>query len=79
MASELRVDRIVPVDGIPTGGGGGIIQIVQASTTSRVATGSNTYQATNLSATITPRFSTSKIYITLGGDANNNGTANYCI
>ena len=77
MASELIVDRIVPVDGIPTGGGGGIIQIVQASTTSRVATGSNTYQARNLSATINPRFSTRKIYITLGGDANNNGTANY--
>ena len=77
MTSELRVDRIVPVDGIPTGGGGGIIQIVQASTVDRIATGSNTFQATNLSATITPRFSTSKIYITLGGDANSNGTANY--
>ena len=22
MASELRVDKIVPVDGVPTGGGG---------------------------------------------------------
>ena len=77
MASELRVDRIIPVDGVPTNGGGGIIQIVQGSTTDRVATGSATYQATNLSATITPRLSTSKIYITLGGDANNNGTANY--
>ena len=77
MASELRVDKIIPTAGVPTGGGGGIIQIVQASTTSRIATGSNTFQATNLSATITPRFSTSKIYITLGGDANNNGTANY--
>ena len=77
MASELRVDKIIPTTGVPTGGGGGIIQIVQASTTDRVATGSATYQATNLSATITPRLSTSKIYITLGGDANNNGTANY--
>ena len=26
MASELRVDKIVPTDGVPTGGGGGIIQ-----------------------------------------------------
>ena len=77
MASELRVDKIIPTAGVPTGGGGGIIQIVQASTTSRIATGSNTFQATNLSATITPRYSSSKIYITLGGDANNNGTANY--
>ena len=77
MASELRVDKIIPTTGVPTGGGGGIIQIVQASTTDRTATGSSTFQPTYLSATITPRFSTSKIYITLGGDANNNGTANY--
>ena len=29
MASKLRVDSILPVDGAPTGGGGGIIQVVQ--------------------------------------------------
>ena len=29
MASHLRVDKIEPVDGVPTGGGGGIVQIVQ--------------------------------------------------
>ena len=28
MASKLRVDSILPVDGAPTNGGGGIIQIV---------------------------------------------------
>ena len=28
MSSELRVDRILPVDGAPTGGGGSIIQTV---------------------------------------------------
>ena len=27
MASELRVDKIVPVDGVPSGGGGGIIPV----------------------------------------------------
>ena len=32
MASELRVDKIVPTSGVPTGGGGGIIQIVQVTT-----------------------------------------------
>ena len=30
MASELRVDKIVPTDGVPTGGGGGIIQVKQS-------------------------------------------------
>ena len=27
MASQLRVDKIVPVDGVPTGGGGGIVRM----------------------------------------------------
>ena len=29
MASELRVDKIIPTTGVPTGGGGGIIQVQQ--------------------------------------------------
>ena len=37
MASELRVDRIVPVDGVPTGGGGGIIQVVSVTKTDNVS------------------------------------------
>ena len=32
MTSQLRVDKIVPVDGAPTGGGGGIIQVKTNST-----------------------------------------------
>ena len=32
MSSELRVDKIVPVDGVPTGGGGGIVQVVSTQT-----------------------------------------------
>ena len=28
MASQLRVDKIVPVDGVPSGGGGGIVQVI---------------------------------------------------
>ena len=33
MASKLRVNQIQPVNGIPTGGGGGIIQMKFASFT----------------------------------------------
>ena len=33
MSSELRVDKIVPVDGVPTGGGGGIVQVKQFTLT----------------------------------------------
>ena len=29
MTSQLRVDKIVPVDGAPTSGGGGIVQVKQ--------------------------------------------------
>ena len=39
MASELRVDKIVPTGGVPTGGGGGIIQIKQGFITAPVSTG----------------------------------------
>ena len=28
MASELRVDKIIPTTGAPTNGGGGIVQVV---------------------------------------------------
>ena len=72
--ANVITDRITPTGGVPSGGGGGIIQIVEASTTSRIATSSSQYQASNMSCTITPKFSTSKIYVTLGGDANNNGS-----
>ena len=63
MASKLRVDSILPVDGAPTGGGGGIIQVVQGTSTSVKVLNSTSYVATNLSATITPKFNTSKILI----------------
>ena len=43
MTSELRVDRIVPTTGVPTGGGGGIIQVVQVTKTDQFATSSTSY------------------------------------
>ena len=68
MSSELRVDKIVPVDGVPTGGGGGIVQVVFAQTNTEAsqtnaATTQTTLFWTNLQATITPKFSTSKILV----------------
>ena len=66
MSSELRVDKIVPVDGVPSGGGGGIIQVVNAIKTDTFSTGANMQTKetiTGLSATITPKFSTSKILV----------------
>ena len=63
MSSQLRVDKILPVDGAPTGGGGGIIQMVMAESDTQEDTTSTSYVDSNLSATITPKFSTSKILI----------------
>ena len=70
MASQLRVDKIVPVDGVPTGGGGGIIQVVHSSATTETSQSSpsagssqTTLTDTGLSATITPKFSTSKVLV----------------
>ena len=68
MSSQLRVDKILPVDGAPTGGGGGIIQVVHSSATTEVSqansgTTQTTLTDTGLSATITPKFSTSKVLV----------------
>ena len=76
MASKLRVNQIEPVNGIPTGGGGGIIQVIQGSTNNRIETSSQTFVATNLSATITPKFTTSKVFIMISGDCNTNADDN---
>ena len=61
MSSELRVDRILPVDGAPTGGGGSIIQVVQGTFGGQFSTTSTSLVDQGLTATITPKFSTSKI------------------
>ena len=68
MTSQLRVDKILPVDGAPTNGGGGIIQVVHSSATTEVSqansgTTQTTLTDTGLSATITPKFSTSKVLV----------------
>ena len=62
MASQLRVDKILPVDGAPTDGGGGIIQVVQATKNDQFSTASTSLtDVTGMSCTITPKFNTSKI------------------
>ena len=67
MSSELRVDKIIPTAGVPTGGGGGIIQVVEVGyTTEQTITETSASSPEQIfSATITPKFSTSKIRIEL--------------
>ena len=62
--SQLKVNSIVPVLGVPTGGGGGIIQVKSAHTSSKTTTKLTTYQdITGLSLTITPTSSSNKVLI----------------
>ena len=64
MSSELRVDKIIPTSGVPTGGGGGVIQVVSFTTQTQVtANAGTTIVDTGVTATITPKFATSKILI----------------
>ena len=66
MASELRVDKIVPVDGVTSSGGGGIVQVQSATKTdawNMPSNDTNFHTVTGLSVTITPKFSTSKILV----------------
>ena len=69
--SELNYDR-VPYHKMPQGS---IIQLACGETEYRTNTTSSSYTATDMHVTITPRFKSSQIFITLGGDANNNATA----
>ena len=64
MSSELRVDKIVPTDGAPTGGGGGIIQVKHLTKTDSFSTQSTSLvDITGFTLSITPKFNTSKILI----------------
>ena len=82
MASELRVDKIVPTDGVPTGGGGGIVQVKQIEHATSVKYTSGSYtsgvlnnqgNATgNYSISITPKFNTSKILVSFNCHYDNN-------
>jgi hypothetical protein len=74
MSSELRVDKIVPVDGVPSGGGGGIVQMKQTVVSVHTfnTTSTSKVDMTGMTVSITPKFNTSKILIsshfTYGGN-----------
>ena len=81
MSSQLRVDKILPVDGAPTNGGGGIIQVIQTIKKDQFETsttvGSGYADITGLSATITPKFNTSKIMVEAHIYNSNNNAVNF--
>ena len=76
--STLKVNSIIPVAGVPTGGGGGIIQIKNAIKTDTQSTGasSNFVDITGLSVAITPTSSSSKILICCNITAGHSAVSN---
>ena len=79
--SQIKVNSIVPVGGLPSGANGGIIQVVQTYKTdtfsSSIGVGAETGDVTGLTATITPSSNSSKILVFLdlnmGLDNSNSG------
>ena len=63
MSSELRVDKIIPTAGVPTGGGGGVIQITQSQDGKEQVNFNTSSETDFMTAQITPKFATSKILI----------------
>ena len=60
--SELRTNRIVPKDGLPSGSAGGIIQVKQVTTDQQVENAFSS-ETTLLTLSITPTRSDSKILV----------------
>ena len=75
--SELRTNRIVPRDGLPSGSAGGIIQIKQVIHSVALELNQNAYHegtssGGNFAITITPTRSDSKILVSLNSFYDNN-------
>ena len=63
--SQIKVNSIIPVSGVPTGGGGGIVQTKSTTKTDTFSTTSTSFtDVTGLSVNITPSSSSNKILIT---------------
>ena len=76
--SELRTNRIVPRDGLPSGAAGGIIQLVSETKTDPFNTDSTTYtDVTGLSATINIQSASSKVFVLITACGNTNGSKGY--
>ena len=74
--SELRTNRIVPRDGLPSGASGGIIQVVQTIKTDGFATTSTSFvDVTGYSASITPTSASNKVLVRVVA-CTGNGQAN---
>ena len=65
--SQLKVNSIIPTGGVPSGGGGGIVQVIQTLKTDEFSTTNDDAfnDITGMTATITPTSTSSKVFITV--------------
>tara|TARA_B100000925_G_C21738123_1_gene358031 strand:- start:52 stop:543 length:492 start_codon:yes stop_codon:yes gene_type:complete len=75
--SELRTNRIVPRNGLPSGASGGVIQVVEASDYTSTAVTSGSFVDTGLSASITPTNSSNNILVYVSHNVYKGSTNNY--
>ena len=62
--STLKVNSIIPVAGVPTGGGGGIVQVKQTVKSDTASVGSASFtDLSGMTVSITPTSTSSKIFI----------------
>ena len=75
--SQLKVNSIIPTGGVPTGGGGGIVQVKSSTlkTSNSVSISGNTFVDIGLSVSITPQSTSNKILILY--NVHTNGPSGY--
>jgi hypothetical protein len=71
-ASKLTGSRTIPKATMPAGA---LLQVVQAETSTNTSTTSTSFVTTNLTASITPSSSSSKVLVTVSAEGYINGTA----
>ena len=73
--SQLKVNSIVPVGGLPSGANGGIIQTIQTFKGDTATTTSTSFSdITGMAATITPSSNSNKVLVRFGVHLSSNNT-----
>jgi hypothetical protein len=72
-ASTLTGTQTIPKSTLPTGS---VLQVVNATNSTQITTTSSSYVTSNVSASITPSFATSKILALWNGNIRPSGSAN---
>ena len=73
--TKINNNSLSAITGLPSGVGGKVLQVVQGKSATATVTSSSSFVATNLSASITPSATSSKIYISAQGCGDNDADA----